>query len=157
HLPPLPTGPMNLTIVAEGWMPQLRAIDVKSDMSPVDFQLKPGKTLRVRVVDIDGRPVPKVLLDIERWRDLESLYNRKHPNVLDSKIPRNADENGIYEWGWAPDDAVTFRLSAIGDFATPEVTLTASDHEQVFTLPPVLRISGGVTDAKTGRPIDKFT
>ncbi|HZZ28931.1 MAG TPA: carboxypeptidase regulatory-like domain-containing protein [Pirellulales bacterium] len=157
HLPPLPPGPMRVTIVAQGWMPDMRQIEIKPNLAPVDFQLKPGKTLRIRLVDHDGTPVTDALFHIENWHGAQSLYNDKHSNVIDSKIPRYPDKNGIYEWTWAPDDAVKFHVSAEGDFAAPEVDFTADDQEHVFTLPPLLRISGHVTDANTGQPIDKFT
>ncbi len=39
---------------------------------------------------------------IAKWRGGESLYNHRHPNVLDTHIPGQADENGLYRWSWAP-------------------------------------------------------
>lgn len=154
HLPPLPSQPTHITVVAEGWMPDMRQIE--PTMAPVDFHLKPGKTLRLRVVDDQGAPVSNVFFQVAGWRGSESLYNYDHPNVKDSKIPRHSDENGIYEWTWAPDDAVTFNISSTADFSNPKVSFTADDQEHVFKLQPKLHISGRVTDAKTGQPIDRF-
>ncbi len=157
RLPPLPAGPMRVTVVAQGWMPDMRKVEFTPNIGPLDFHLKAGKTLRIRLVDVDGAPVSKANFRVEKWRGAESLYNDKHSNVLDSKIPRNPGANGVYEWTWAPDDAVTFHVSADGDFCTPEVNFTADDQEQVFKLLPLLRIGGSVTDARTGQPIDRFT
>ena len=157
RFPPLSAGPMRVTIVAKGWMPDMRQIEIVPKIAPVDFQVKPGKTLRIRVVDNEGTPVPKTWFGIESWRDAESLYNYRHPNVIDSKIPNYADKNGIYAWNWAPDDPVTFRISAGDNFCQPEATFTADDQEHDFKLLPILRISGRVTDAKTDRPIKRFT
>ena len=157
QLPPLPPGPMRLTVVAQGWMPETRQIYIATELGPLDFKLKPGKTLRIRLVDIGGAPVGNALFQIESWRGAMSLYNNKHPNVIDSKIPRNSDKDGIYEWTWAPDDPVTFRISANDNSSTPKVDFTADDQEHVFTLLPLLRIAGKVSDATTSKPIDKFT
>ena len=42
---------MRVTVVAQGWMPELRIVDIQPDMQPEDFQLRPGKTLRIKFVD----------------------------------------------------------------------------------------------------------
>jgi uncharacterized GH25 family protein/thiol-disulfide isomerase/thioredoxin len=157
HLPPLPPGPMRITIVAKGWMPEMRQVSITPEMPALDFQLKAGKKLRIRVVDADDKPVPQTYFHIEDWRGAMSLYNDSHPNVLNSKIPTNSDKNGIFEWSWAPDDAVKFRVSAIGNYATPEIEFTANDREQVFKLLPLLRISGKVIDAVTKKPVEEFS
>lgn len=84
HFPPLPPGKMTVTVVAEGWMPQLRKIEIDPKIAPVDFQLGPGKKLRIRFVDSSGALVPTAGVRIESWRGGQSLYNDKHPNVLDA-------------------------------------------------------------------------
>ena len=76
---------------------------------------------------------------IDRWRGSESLYNHKHPNVLDTKIPDRADAGGRYVWTWAPADAVTYRFFREG-MAEQEAVLTATGREQTVTLTYVLRI-----------------
>src|SRR5262249_55433276 len=108
RFPPLPAGAMDVTVVAKGWMPELRHVQIEPGMPPVDFPLKPGKTQRIKFVDTAGAPVPNVGVSILSWRGTKSLYNHKHPNVVDTNIPRQADERGIYEWTWAPDDAVNY-------------------------------------------------
>ena len=108
------------------------------------------------MVDHSGKPLPAVFVSIDRWRGFESLYNHRHPNVLDTRIPFKTDETGSYLWTWAPDDAVTYQLWKEG-YATLKVDLTANGSEQTITLHPLLRISGKVTDATTGRPIENVT
>jgi beta-lactamase regulating signal transducer with metallopeptidase domain/thiol-disulfide isomerase/thioredoxin len=156
RLPPRPAGQLRLTIVAKGWMPEMRMVNVTKANPPEDFHLKPGKTLRVRLVDSGGRTLKGAYFRIDEWRGAKSLYNYDHPNVLDSKIPRNP-KKGFYEWTWAPDDAVTFQVSTGPGFCAPLVSFTANDKEQVYVLQHDLRISGRVTDAVTGRPVDKYT
>src|SRR5262249_2355773 len=86
RLPPLPRGALTVTVAAEGWMPALKKIDIQPGLKPVDFRLEPGKELRIRFVDRAGKPIPSVSVMIDKWRGGESLYNHRHPNVLDTKI-----------------------------------------------------------------------
>ena len=156
HLAKQPPGPLTVTAIAPGWKPTLRKIEMEPEMEPVDFRLEAGSLLRIRFVDPSGTPVPEVSVSIAQWRGGESLYNYKHSNVLDTRIPVWADEAGLYEWTWAPDDPVTYRFWKQG-FADLEVELTADGTEQSVTITPELRISGTVTDASTGEPIDRVT
>jgi hypothetical protein len=136
RLPPLPDGRMTVTVVAPGWMPELRHVEITQKMAPVDFQLKPGKTLRIKFVDKAGNPIPGVGVGIQGWRGEKSLYNHKHPNVVDSQIPRQADANGAYEWTWAPDDPVTYSFFKEDVGGVSDVSLTADGQDHVETLPP---------------------
>jgi thiol-disulfide isomerase/thioredoxin/uncharacterized GH25 family protein len=146
QLPPLPRGELTVTVVAEGWMPALRKVDVQPGLKPVDFRLGPGKALRVRFVDREGKPLPRVYVAIDKWRGGESLYNIRHPNVLPTKIPLNADDAGLNRWSWAPADVVSYRCSKEGGYAELQIDLVANGREQTVTLPKLLRISGRVTD-----------
>jgi len=155
-LPPLPRGPLNVTVVARGWMPALKKVDITPGMKPVDFRLEAGKELRLRVVDRSGKPIPAFNVSIDKWRGGQSLYNHRHSSVLDTQIPFKTDETGLYLWSWAPADSVKYRLWKEG-YASQEVDLTATGSEQTVTLQSILRISGKVTDATTGRPIENLT
>jgi beta-lactamase regulating signal transducer with metallopeptidase domain/thiol-disulfide isomerase/thioredoxin/uncharacterized GH25 family protein len=149
------TGPQKIAVLAKGWMPDQKAIVVSGTTPPVDFQLKPGKKLRLRIVDRSGVPVPGVLTTVDVWRGAYLINNR--PNYVgdDVDIPCRTDKNGRLEWNWAPDDPVGFNLAKSG-YAASEVTVTADGREQTRTINPLLHIAGTVLDAKTGRPIDKF-
>ncbi len=155
HFPPLPPGPMLLTVVAQGWMPERTKITIAPNLAPVNFALKQGKKLRIRFVDKSGKAVSRVGVSISKWHGTESLYNTRHPNVLDTGIPRMSDADGIYEWNWAPDSPVEFEFSREG-FAEGKSSITADNSEHVFTMLAVLRIAGTAVDADTGRPIEKF-
>jgi beta-lactamase regulating signal transducer with metallopeptidase domain/uncharacterized GH25 family protein len=134
--PPLPDGPMNVTVVAHGWAPEIKKVAIGPKMSPVDFQLKPGKTLRIRFVDKAGAAIPEVFVGIHEWRGGKSLYNHKHPNVIDTTIPRQADANGVFEWTWAPDDPVTYDFYRKDYQSLTDQSFTAGDGEHQVTLLP---------------------
>lgn len=152
---PLPSGPMRITVVARDWMPQIKKIEIGPALRAADFQLQPGRTIRIKCVDSAGTPVPKVAVRIDKWRGAESLYNMKHPNVLDVGIPRVADNDGFFEWTWAPDDAIDYSFGKRG-YADMEASITADDQEHVQIIHSVLRIGGSVRDAATDQPIDQF-
>jgi uncharacterized GH25 family protein len=135
RFPPLLDGQVTVTVVAEGWVPEMCKLTVARDITPLDFQLRRGKTLRIKFVDRAGLPVPNVGVGIESWRGGKSLYNYKHPNVVDSHIPRQADASGVYEWSWAPDDAVTYFFGTKDIGTVSGVAIKADDQEHVQTLP----------------------
>ncbi len=152
---PLAPGPMRITVVAQGWMPQMKKIEIGPAMPTVDFQLQPGRKLRIKFVDAAGTTVPKVGVQVSKWRGAESLYNHKHPNVVDVQIPVMADNNGIFEWTWAPDDAVEYAFYKDG-YAEMTANIAAADQAHVQTIHPLLQIAGTVSDANTGKPIEQF-
>lgn len=106
ELPPLSAGPTMLTIVAEGFAPELKVIDLIGPKQGENIQLHTGKTITIHFVDTAGKPVPQVIVNIAGWREKTSLFNYRHPNVPYSKIPDRANDQGVYSWTWAPEDAV---------------------------------------------------
>jgi hypothetical protein len=112
-------------------------------------------SIRIKFVDPAGSPVPNTRVAIGQWRETEAIYNTKHPNVPDSGIPRSADDEGVYTWDWAPDDAVEYRIGADG-FAPQEVALVAKPTPHVIVLAPHRVVKGTVSDASTGNAIERF-
>jgi len=135
RFPPLAIGPLTVTVMAEGWAPELKKIDVLRENSSVDFQLARGAKMRFVFVDRNGKPIPEVAVSIAEWRGGKSLYNHKHPNVIDSKIPNHADKDGVYEWTWAPRDDVTYHFYTQNPGFPGDRVFYADDQEHVITLP----------------------
>src|SRR4029077_17596290 len=54
QFPPLPTGALHVTVVAAGWAPEQQLVELADGESTADFQLKPGKNLRLHFVDDKG-------------------------------------------------------------------------------------------------------
>jgi protocatechuate 3,4-dioxygenase beta subunit len=129
----LPPGERSLTVLAPGFCPERRKVDIAKGMSSLQFALKPGNRLKFRVVDQADNPIPGAYVGIDGWQGAKSLYNEKHPNVPESHVPRKADKSGVYDWEWAPDDAVTYQVSAKG-FETTTVKLVATPVEQTVEL-----------------------
>ena len=133
RFPPLNPGPTTLTVVAQGWKPELTTVDIQPELPPVNFELQPGRTLRIRFVDSSGEAIANVGVGVRRWRGKESLYNHRHPNVLDTRIPVATDNRGVYEWSWAPADEVEYSFGKEG-FRSLTRTFIAGEKEHVVTL-----------------------
>jgi len=153
RFPPLPAGALRVTVVAQGWAPDQQQINLDPDDSKVNFKLTPGTTLRLHFIDGQGAAVGGVGVSIQGWRGGKALYNHKHPNVLDSKIPVRADEKGILEWTWAPEDAVTYSFYKEGYQDRRDIQLTAdgeTEYEIRLWRGPGPKMSG--IEPKTSAP-----
>ena len=175
--PPLKEGKGSVTVIAEGFAPDMKEVEFKPGMAAVDFSLKPGKTLEIRFVDPGGKPVPGVRLGMggnpdHWWRIGSNIYNRslyceeamERGILADPKIPYEADENGLYRWTWAPEDRVLFRFSKKGymmifsDPGSPNANwLVAGEKTHEIVMFPEIVASGTVVDDETGEPVTDFT
>ena len=155
-MPALKSEPINVTIVAKGWMPQLRKIDLSQPIKEQTFKLTKGKKLHLKFVDPNGKPIPKVYVSLKKWRGIESLYNTKHSSVKDTQIPNVSDENGEFIWDWAPNDEVEYQTGHPELARYSNRKLTADETIQTIELSQPFSISGTVVDAKTNQPIDEF-
>jgi hypothetical protein len=106
RIPPMRNGLLTVTMVAENFAPQQQKIELPAQ-AVANFQLTAGESLRIHFIDEVGAPVPEVSVLIRRWRGNAGLFNIKHPNVLDSKIPRQASKDGLFDWSWAPSDEIS--------------------------------------------------
>ncbi len=152
---PLSRGEHAITVIAPGYMPEQRTVNVESSMDDLRFELRPGKRLVVKVVDREGKPIPQAYFHVGSWSGVEEEFYGSQSSILHSRIPKNAGQDGVYVWDGAPTDAITFQISA-RDFAAKRITLTATGGEHVVELVPALIVFGKVTDAKTGEPIETF-
>ncbi len=139
-------GPSIVTVQAEGYAPRFRDVRVEAGAAPVVITLpEPGATLRVKVVNVEGKPVAGAILAVDTWRGHRSLEFRKE-----------AGADGRIEWRSAPRDEMLCAVFKPGYMSSRDLALTASDREHVVTLYPELVISGRVTDAETSRPLPNF-
>ncbi len=140
-----PEGPSVVTVQAPGFAPELRDVRVGDGGEPIEFRLGPSATLRIRVVDRDGKPVVGAFFAADTWRGHRSIRFRA-----------DTDARGQIAWKDAPRDVVLCDMGKPGFMARRRVPLTASEVEQTITFDPELILSGRVTEASTGRPIPEF-
>ncbi|WP_417392112.1 carboxypeptidase regulatory-like domain-containing protein [Gimesia sp.] len=139
-----------VVVSAKGRAPDVQEVRVEPDMIPVDFSLKPGGKVRVRVVDENGKGIPKARIFFQTWRrwwvdNFEFDY-----------VNQYANENGVWEWDEAPLDSFKVDICRPGGMQLTNQTLLAREEEYVFQPPKALVISGSVVDAKTKQPVKKF-
>ena len=128
-------GTKTVTVMAQGFASELKRVRITRKNPQADFQLNPGKNLRIKFVDNKGNPIPGVFVFIDNWRGSRSLYTYKNsPYVLDAKIPDTSDENGIYEWAWAPADEVFYNFAKDGYQQIRSMSVTATGAEQEIHL-----------------------
>jgi len=124
RLQPLSPGKVNVTVVAEGWSPASKTVDVIGSAISEDFQLEKGNRLRIHFVDENENAVPNVSVSIQSWRGSKALYNHRHPNVLNTQIPTKSDDKGIFTWEWGPHDDVDYAFYK-DDYRPLDQTLAA--------------------------------
>lgn len=139
-------GPNTLTVQAPGHAPGTTELTIGPDLAPITFRLGPGHTIRGRVVDPEGRPVPGAQATVDEWRGKRILGLRAR-----------VDATGRFALEDAPNDAVVVQLWAEGYMNRPGIVITPTDEPRDHALQRSLRVAGAVTDAKTDEPIAAFT
>lgn len=138
-----------ILVFAKGRATDMQQVHVAEGMGPVDFKMKPGGKVRIRVIDEKGNPVPKARIFFQSWRGSHSYSEFGHINQY-------ADKNGVWEWNEAPLDAFVADICRTGGMQLSMQSIVARDEEYVFRPPPELQITGTVVDAETKEPIKKF-
>jgi len=136
---------------AKGRATDMKELDIGPEMGPVDFRMKPGGKIRVRVLDDRGDPVPRARIFFQRWRGPFSYFEFDY-------VGQYADEGGVWAWDEAPLDEFRADICPPGDRGMQllEQPLIAREQEYVFRLPASLVVSGKVVDAVTKGPIREF-
>jgi uncharacterized GH25 family protein len=140
-----PVGETVLTVEAKGFAPQREKFLVSEAMNEVRFELEQGHTLKVRVLDAKGRPVPGARIAAER---------REDKGV--SQWDWETDAEGRLVWDSAPAQEVIYSISHYGYETVRSQPLKADGQEQVITLHKHLQISGHVVDFDAQTPIVAF-
>ncbi|HTR40654.1 MAG TPA: sigma-70 family RNA polymerase sigma factor [Pseudomonadales bacterium] len=146
-----------LTAQAKGFAATTIKVNLANNSGPYDLVLQPGKTLKLRLVNSNGDPIPKA----DVWYDAfpNHQYDPNDPEkyaATQVDFYRKTDKNGRLEWDNCPEGDLTFEIAAAGYMRNNEVKVPADGVEHVVTLQQGLTIAGTVVDATTGQPIPKF-
>jgi protocatechuate 3,4-dioxygenase beta subunit len=144
-------GPGNARIVAsaKGRAPDLQEVDIAPGLGPIDFRLKPGNTIRVRVLDEVGHPIRQANVYFQRWRGRFDYFEFDN-------APRQTDVDGLWEWKEAPPEELLANIGRPDGMTLINRPLSPRKEEYVFRVPKALVISGKVVDAETHQPIKGF-
>ncbi len=134
---------------APGRAMDMKELNVEPGMAPVDFRLKPGGTVKVRVVDRQGNPVPRTRIFFQAWRGRIEYFEFDH-------VHSYADDHGVWVWNEAPLDEFRADICPPDGMQLSQQPLIARAEEYVFRVAGPLVVSGKVVDATTGEPIKSF-
>lgn len=127
-----------------------KEVDVAEGMKPVDFQMAPGGHVRIRIVDHEGKPVPKTRVFFQRWGgDRINYFEFDH-------VDQYANADGIWEWNEAPLDGFHADIAPPAGVQLSERPFEPRAEEYLVKLYPPLIIRGNVVDAETRKPIPEF-
>lgn len=148
-----PPGKQLVTASAKGFAATTVEVNLGENTEPIRLVVKPGKALRLRVVDVQGNPIPKATVwydCINRgWEDKDSV-----PVQLD--FSPATDRQGLIVLTNAPDCDMTLTARASGFLNAQEIRIRPDDTEHLITLSQALVVHGKVFDEATGLRIQKF-
>jgi protocatechuate 3,4-dioxygenase beta subunit len=139
-----------IVVSADSLAVDMKELRISAESPPVDFDMKPGGHVRVRVLDEQGEPIPKTRIFFQGWRSSRYEYFEF------DHVHQYTDKQGIWQWDEAPEDAFEVDICRPGGMTMTEQSLLARDEEYVFKPPQLLVIRGTVVDAETGQPIESF-
>ena len=138
-----------IVIHADGMAMDMKEMHIAPDMEPLNFVMKPGGKIRIRVIDENGNGVHRSRIFFQRWRGRIKYFEFDH-------VQQYTDRNGIWEWDEAPLDEFAADITRPGGMQLDEQKLLAGQDEYVFLPPKSLVISGSVVDKKTRKPVPSF-
>jgi RNA polymerase sigma factor (sigma-70 family) len=145
-------GKQLVTAQAGGFAATTVEVNLAENSGPLRITLNAGKTLRLRVMDMFGNPIPNAHL----WYD---CVNRR---PLDSAIPvqvefnPTTDSQGRAGLKNAPDIVMNLTADASGFMRVSDIKILPDGEEHIITLPNALVVHGVVYDYDTGQRIPKF-
>ena len=138
-----------VVVSAKGKATDMQEVRVDAEMAPVNFSMKPGGKIRIRVVDEQGKGISKARIFFQRWRGMIGYFEFDH-------VSQYADKNGVWEWNEAPLDEFQADICRPGGMQLSRQILIAREEEYVFKPHRTPVVSGSVLDAKTKQPIQSF-
>jgi RNA polymerase sigma factor (sigma-70 family) len=136
-----------VTVTADGFAADQQEIDVTNTAQLV-FRLSPILPLFVRIVDEAGEPISDGNFFMSTW------WGR--PGTLAQHLPQKTDADGRLQWLSAPKGELVVEFGKTGYRFSRTNRMTADGTEHLIVLHPSVTVTGNVTDADTGAPIDNF-
>jgi hypothetical protein len=130
-----------IVVSSPGHAIDVKALQIEAEMKPLDFQMKRGGTIRIRVVDERDRPIFKARLLFQEWRHSVPYFEFNEFN-------RETDSRGIWEFQEAPFDEIKADIDFPGRNGFSLQSLRPRNQEYVFRLLPASFVSGTVVDRR---------
>jgi RNA polymerase sigma factor (sigma-70 family) len=136
-----------MSVQADGHAPEVRSVQLRDGLPPLEFRLGPGRTIRGGVADSQGKPLANAYVVVS---------SSNEPQVASRRS--STDAQGRFVLEHAPNDRVFLSAGKDG-YQSQRLAIEPSVNETAFKLVAgaPLRVRGTVTDAATGLPIETFT
>lgn len=139
-------GSTGVLVEVPGYIPALQRVTVEPNLAPLEFRLKQGREVTVRVVDENNRPLPGA------WTAVDLLLEDPRYGVrLD-----DTDEQGRFRIPNAPDHDMQLTVGKSGYITVRGHVLSASESQPVVTMRSSPGVQGRVVEARTGKPVSSF-
>jgi RNA polymerase sigma factor (sigma-70 family) len=142
------TSPTFVTVTRDGFGADQHEFDLENPDSLIVFRLNAVPALKVRVVDEANQGVGGAKAFLQRWWGRSS--------TLDQHWPSQTDGEGRLQWLGAPRGELQIEFWHDGYRYSRTNKLAADGQEHTIVLHPTASVSGSVTDADTGEPIERF-
>lgn len=140
-------APNLVTVTADGFAADQQEYE-PTNAPHLVFRLSPILPLFVRIVDEAGQPISGVGFFMTSW------WGR--PSTLAQDLPQQTDADGRLQWLSAPKGELVAEFGKAGYRFSRTNKMTADGTEHLIVLHPSAKVSGSVTDADSGAPIDSF-
>ena len=134
---------------ATGRARELQEVLIDQDMAPVNFTMTPGRHVRIRVLDENGKGVARSRIYFQRWRGHIGYFEFDGLNQY-------TNDQGVWEWNEAPVDEFEADICRENGMQLQSQPIKPRDEEYVFRPPRLLVVSGRVTDKATGELVKNF-
>lgn len=145
-----------LSAEAKGYAAATEEINLANSTGPYRLVLKPGHTLRLRVVGTDGQAIPKAYVVLNTIDSQIGFPDQSKAPSLQVEMEKRSDGDGRVVWEEAPDTELLFSVMATGHFRVDDYKVRPDGQEHTVTLPNALTVFGTVRDAQNGTVIPKF-
>jgi len=141
------TGELTLVVEASGYAVTTVAATAPQEGSSLAIRLRPGQTLKGRVVDGSGQPVAGARVQLAEG--------------MPYRWSAKTDRNGRFIYDSAPEEPLSYVVFEAPGFKPTELRLMADSEEKLIRLErsPLagrIRVLGKVMDASTRQPIPRF-
>ena len=158
-------GTAVVSVAAKGLASRHRAIEIAAKTPPVDFRLKAGRAVKIRVLDPRGNPLAGVRIEPGDLTSFSPSLGGNPQEIVASDSP--TDRDGRWTSESEPEGKISLTIempyemtvdtlqTPTPPYATIHRTFAAGDEEHVVPMHPPVRVMGRIINASTRQPIRK--
>ncbi|MDR2863373.1 MAG: redoxin domain-containing protein [Puniceicoccales bacterium] len=138
------SSPAHFTITPEGFAPDMKIVEDAEKPAHIEFTLQPAHAIKGVLVDVNGKPLPEVQINIDGWRKRRSIHYRSE-----------SDSQGRFEVKNMPADIVLFGFRHKNFSYYGDVPLKAGKENRIVMIGET-KVTGRVVDSETGEELKNY-